>query len=143
MKKYRVLGMRKFLATIAGIVLFLAIAAAVIAMDYFFDSLKTKEEHSEDYLAGKAYGYEIGYEQGVSEGDIAREEIETEVMSQYDDIIHTASQKYGWHPEEAVTILEEYIAGEPVSEEDIRTAIAAISYFYYHVDEIYVDYYYD
>ena len=98
-----------------------------------------------NYDEGYYAGYEAGLLDGVSE---AREDLAREAFDQYQAMEGQTTKERGLHPEEAIIVLNDYIDGEYVSKEDLRTAIRSIAYFYYHAWDVireieYIDVYFD
>ena len=99
-------------------------------------------------------GYFDGYEEGYNEGHLyAKDEYSEHSFDMYkegydeayedflNDIVHDAAvfyakEKGGWHPEEAMCIIDAYESGGmsygqmPITEEDYKAAVHSLYYYY-------------
>ena len=82
-------------------------------------------------------GYREGYYEGLRDGAFsAQEDIAEEVWDRYHEAEGQTTQERGLHPEEAIIELNDYLKGKDVSESELRTAIRAITYFYYEAWDV-------
>lgn len=94
--------------------------------------------NDELYDNGYDYGYEVGYDTGLTEGwDSCNEEISNNVAASFGDMKDEAC-KYGWHPEEALVVLESYLYNKPfykdgscATKNDAESALDVLSSYYY------------
>ena len=97
--------------------------------------------HSSGYNTGYEDGWNNGFDDGYNEGLIwgaidGQDDIASEVKYQYEKREADTTKSCGLHPEEAIMVLEDYINGKSVSEEDLHMAIKSVSYFYYEAWEV-------
>ena len=84
--------------------------------------------------------YDEGYNDGYVEGlNAAIDDIADAVQDQYWALEGKTTKERGLHPEEAIMVLNDYLDGEYVSKEELRTAIRSISYFYSHAWDVIID----
>lgn len=109
------------------------------------------EGYNIGYDIGHDEGYDNGYEEGMRSGAIeSLDDVASEVIYKYEEMEGETSKECGLHPEEAIIVLNDYLNGALVSEDEIRTAIESISYFYYNawevvlgIEEMDIDYEFD
>lgn len=78
-------------------------------------------------------GYSAGYDKGTEDT------VEYVSDALYDilwDLERNTSEKYGLHPDEAAVVLDNFLKGEPVSDEELQIAIDSICGYYYDSFEI-------
>lgn len=95
-------------------------------------SCETSEYAKEQDLKEEAIydrGYEAGYEEGKWEGIKTAQEHFAEYVLW--DLSYDIENEYGMSPEEAITILEHYADGEPITEAELNQAIWTISRYYW------------
>lgn len=138
---------------------YLALFLLVITVPLTISACSNQETCEQWRNAGYNTGYEEGWADGFSDGyDTgliwgafeSQDDIASQVRDLYAEKEFETAKKCGWHPEEAIIILNDYMNGENVSTEDLRSAIESISYFYYeawevvsNIDEIDVDFDFD
>ena len=89
-----------------------------------------KSEHT-DYVSGYDERYLAGYEEGKWDGAYEfRKYMANEIWARYQDVEGQTSRERGLHPEDAIIVLKDYLEGKSVSDEEMRTAIRSIAYFY-------------
>lgn len=104
--------------------------------------------HTTDYDEGYYAGYEDGLWDGAYE---CKKDFATAVSDQYSDVEHATKNGRYFHPEEAIMVLNDYLDGEYVSDNELKNAIETITDFYYdwssviaNIDDLDVDiYFYD
>ena len=78
-------------------------------------------------------GYSAGYDKGT------KDTLEYVSDAMYDilwDLEQNTSEKYGLHPDEAAVVLDDFMSGVPVSDEELQIAIDSICGYYYDSFEI-------
>lgn len=122
----------RFVAVILSLCFCVSLSACQV------DSNQTK--YIDDYESGYDAGYEDGYEEGKMDGARGfRKYMASEVWSRYWAMEGQTSRERGLHPEEAIIVLNDYLDGEYVSDEELNTAIRSITYFYYHAWDVITD----
>lgn len=130
---------------IIPILLFLAMCGGIVCFDYLLKTYWPEKETVSEYDEGYSDGYFWGYEEGCSEGhDDGYNEAMREAPGKFRDHLYyeiwdlegDVCQECGIGPEEALVVLSDYLAGEPISEEELNNAIDAISQYYYSVGEL-------
>ena len=106
-----------------------------------------------DYVTESDYdeGYRAGYEDGIWDGAFeCKKDFANAVRDRYSDVEHATLNGRGLHPEEAIMVLNDYLDGEYVSDDELETAIKTITDFYYDwqsviadIEELVVDIYFD
>ena len=103
-------------------------------------SYSYEDGYEDGYNDGQAEGYDNGYWEGYSEAEGDLDSIVGYNATQY------ASEYSGWHPDEAMCIIDAYENGEcyygntPVTTEDYKDAIASLYHFYeYFYNAMYED----
>lgn len=129
--------MKKLTVIIASLIALCSLSAC---------SVNTYEEgyaegYDSGYFDGSDQGYWDGFEDGYDDGIVwgyveCQEDVASEVISKYEDIVYETSCVYGLHPEEAVLTLVDYMNGEHISKEDLNAAIDAICQFYYRSENL-------
>ena len=92
-------------------------------------------------------GYNAGYEDGLWDGAFeCKKDFANAVRDQYSDVEHATKNGRYFHPEEAIMVLNDYLDGEYVSNDELEAAIKTISDFYYdwqsviaNIDDLDVD----
>ena len=101
----------------------------------------TQDDLDESWIDGHVDGYDEGYRDGYEEGlwdgvSEARKDLASEAYDQYSAMEGQTTKERGLHPEEAVMVLKDYLDGEYISNDELKTAIRSISYFYYHAWDV-------
>ena len=108
-------------------------------------------EYTDDYELGYNYGYDRGYEQGLWDGVFECEDDFAEaVRDRYFEVEHATLNGRDLHPEEAIMVLNDYLDGEYVSDDELESAIRSLTDFYYdwqsviaNIEDMEVDIYFD
>lgn len=97
-------------------------------------SCERNSTQTDPYTDGYNEGYVIGFEEGWDSYD---EEISNDVAYYFDNMKDEACNQ-GWHPEEALDVLESYFYNKPFYEDgscatksDVESAINVLSSYYY------------
>lgn len=92
------------------------------------------EGYDEAFNESYNNGYNEGYDEGFYEGYCAGLE---EIYTSFHEAERYASNNGGWHPEEAVVVIESYINNKPFYEDgsspskrDYELAVDSLIYFY-------------
>lgn len=130
----------------------LIIAVAVFCLSSCSSQDKYDEGWNDGFSAGYDDGWNEGFDDGFDEGLIwgaldGQDDVEWSVIYHLGNLEGEISEVYGWHPEEALMILDDFKKGEPVSEVNLHNAIDSINNFYYgiwdiitEIDEMDIDY---
>lgn len=78
--------------------------------------------------------YDLGFEDGIKSGE---ESAIYNLLNQYEGLVYDLRTKYDIDLESAIGVLYENQDGVPVSQEELQSAIDALSEFYYGMDELY------
>lgn len=95
-------------------------------------------ELQRQYNAGYSDGYEEGYRDGGNDGYSSLDS--DELIYSYEEAVLKAA-RYGWHPEEALCVIEDHINGKYVSKQDLANALDSLSVYFYETDALIYDYY--
>lgn len=77
-------------------------------------------------------GYYAGYEDGLWDGAYeCKKDFATAVSDRYSDVEHATKNGRYFHPEDAIIVLNDYLDGEYVSDNELKNAIETITDFYY------------
>lgn len=96
-------------------------------------------------------GYRAGYEEGLWDGAFeCKKDFANAVRDRYSDVEHATLNGRDLHPEEAITVLNDYLDEEYVPDDELETAIKTITDFYYdwqsviaNIEDLDVDIYFD
>lgn len=96
-------------------------------------------------------GYYAGYEEGLWDGAFeCKKDFANAVRDRYSDVEHATKNGRYFHPEEAIMVLNDYLDGKYVSDDELEAAIETISDFYYdwqsviaNIEDLDVDIYFD
>ena len=104
----------------------------------------TSEKHN---ISEYDEGYNAGYEDGLWDGAFeCKKDFANAVRDRYSDVEHATKNGRDLHPEDAIMVLNDYLDGKSVSDDELETAIETISDFYYdwqsviaNIDDLDVD----
>lgn len=75
--------------------------------------------------------YYEGYKEGLRDGAFeCKKYFANTVRDRYSDVEGETSKERGLHPEDAIIVFRDYLGGKYVSDDDLRTAMKSIAYFY-------------
>ena len=95
-------------------------------------SLSACEPNNRSNISNYDEGYDAGYEAGLWDGAYeCKEDFANAVRDRYSDVEHATLNGRDLHPEEAIMVLNDYLDGECVSDDELESAIESISDFYY------------
>jgi hypothetical protein len=111
--------------------LYFALCAVIV---FSLSSCKAKSTPIDPYTDGYNNGYTTGYDEAW---DSCEEEISNNVSYSFWKMKHEVCNQ-GWHPEEALEVLDSYLYNKPFYEDgscatksDVESAINVISSYYY------------
>lgn len=95
--------------------------------------------------------YHAGYEAGLWDGAFeCKEEFANAIRDRYSDTESATLNGRDLHPEEAIMVLNDFLDGEYVSDNELESAIKTITDFYYdwqsviaNIEDLDVDIYFD
>ena len=113
--------------------------------------LSACQDDNRNYVSDHDEGYYAGYEDGLWDGAFeCKKDFANAVRDRYFDVEGETSKEKGLHPEEAIIILRDYLDGDYVSDDELRTAMRSIAYFYSewqsviaNIEDMEVDIYFD
>lgn len=114
-------------------------------------SLSACETDNGNHKSSYDEGYYAGYEDGLWDGAFeCKKDFANAVRDKYFDVEHATLNGRDLHPEEAIMVLNDYLDGEYVSDDELETAIKSITDFYYDwqsviadIEDLDVDIYFD
>ena len=95
-------------------------------------------ELQRQYNAGYSDGYEDGYSDG-SDGGYSSFDSDDLIINYEEAVLEAA--RCGWHPEEALCVIEDHLNGKYVSKQDLYNALDSLSVYFYETDALIYDYY--
>lgn len=138
--------MRKLLPAVLLLSLFVVLLSGCGFAQNDYD-----DDYVYDYDSGYEDGYEDGYDEGYMEGVFeCKKDFGDAVRCLYSDVEHATLNGRDLHPEDAIMVLNDYLDGKYVSDEELESAINVLTDFYFdwqsvlaNIEDLDIDIYFD